>query len=110
VLQSIKNCQQNIHSTSHEQELDDVRIQIYKGQAPGRGHYLPHSQTCGFTKTTPGKAEKPFSNFTEHFIAECKFSLEQNEKAEAYPINSVTLHYFHYLRLLLSESGSTNTH
>lgn len=86
LLQSTKNCHQTIQSTSHKQELDDNPNLQSKGQAAGRECYSPHSQTQGFTKTTPGKAEKPFSNFTEHFISEYKFSLEQNKKAEMYLI------------------------
>lgn len=79
LLQSTKNCHQTLQSTSHKQELDDNPNLQSKGQVAG-------SQTQGFTKTTPGKAEKPFSNFTEHFISEYKFSLEQSKKAEMYLI------------------------
>lgn len=63
-----------------------MRIQIYKVkdrlQAENTIH--PTLKHVASKKTTPGKAEKPFSNFTEHFIPEYKFSLEQNEKAEVY--------------------------
>lgn len=44
-----------------------------------------------FTKTTPRKAEMPFSNFTEHSICEYKFGLEQSEKAKVYLL--LDLHY-----------------
>lgn len=72
-----------MQSTSHKQQLDDENPNLQcKGWVAGREHHSAHSQTCGFTKTTPGKADNSLSNFAEHFISLYKFNLEQHKKAE----------------------------
>lgn len=79
LLQSIKNCHQNIQSTSLKQEFDKENPNLQnKGHVADIESYS--AQQSGFRKAIPGNAEKSFNDFTEQpfnkgYFNICSFTL-----------------------------------